>query len=373
MPIDPEKGEKIVKPRISLYLEKEKSHAIDDMRLLMALNGRNMDSIPEFTDMIDAMIYYAYRNTFPETNNLLLREFLPGIPIKIVKEKRNDIPYTLQDSEIEIREYQNLTGYDAKIYILKDYYRDLIEKSIANINKMNDTVIEYSDFIKKSIDFILNNEEIKLNFFRQIYIGSLYNFSTTTSLKICLFDPEVDVSYSEIIYPELKQLKLLNADNSIINELIKVIMRVRKINNPDRQYSTLIKELEEKRGLLNSSLWNFNYVDAFYGYAYSDVYLLGYKSLINLLENMHLGNLMYRVKKTPVKLEIPDLYDSSKKIKRTLPLLEVDLERYVSYLSIFHNLSRLASEFNIKEFNELIKHKSEVIRKIADSLLFELI
>jgi len=368
MPMDPQKGEKIVKPRISLYLEKEKSHAIDDMRLLMALNGRNMDSIPEFTDMIDAIIYYAYRNTFPKLDSHFLRQFFPGIPSTIVDEKREDVFYILQNNEIEIREYQNLTGYNAKIYILKDYYRDLIGKSIANISEVNDTVIEFSDFIKKSIDFILKNETIKLDFFLYIYIGSLYNFSTTTSLKIGLFNAEDDASYSEIRYPELKQLKLLNADNSIINELIKVITRVKKINNPDRQYSSLIKELEEKRGLMNSSLWNFNYVDAFYGYVYSGQYLLRYKSLINLLENMHLRNLMYRVSKTPVKIEITDLYDRNKKIKRTLTHLEMELERYVRFLLRFHNLSQLASDFNAKELNELIEHKAEVRRKIIDSL-----
>jgi hypothetical protein len=370
MPMNAERGEKIVKPRISLYLEKEKTHAIDDMRLLMTLNGRNMDSILEFTDMIDAMIYYAYRNTFPKVNDLLLREFLPGTPSMIVEEKRDEVLDILKDNEIEITK-QNLTGYDAKIYLLKDYYKDLIEKSILNINKVNDTIIEYSDFIKKSIDFILKNETIKLDFFLYIYIGNLYNFSTTTSLKIGLFNAENDASYSEIIYPELKQLKLLNADNSIINELIKVITRTRKINNPDRQYSSLINELEEKRGLLNSSLWNFNYVDTFYGYAYSDLYLIGnYRSLVNLLENMHIRNLMYRVKKTPVKQKIADLYDSDKKIKRTLTLLEMDLERYVRFLLRFHNLSQLASEFNTKEFTELIEHKAEVMVKIIDSLSF---
>jgi len=371
MPMDAERGEKTVKPRISLYLEKEKTHAIDDMRLLMALNGRNMDSILEFTDMIDAMIYYAYRNTFPKVNDLLLREFLSGTPSMIVEEKRDEILDILKDNEIEITRYQNLTGYDAKIYILKDYYRDLIEKSILNINKVNDTIIGYSDFIKKSIDFILKNDAIKLDFFLYIYIGNLYNFSTTTSLKIGLFNVEDDASYSEIIYPELKQLKLLNADNSIINELIKVIKRVRKINNPDRQYSSLINELEEKRGLLNSSLWNFNYVDTFYGYVYSDLYLIrNYRSLVNLLENMHIRNVMYRVKKTPVKQEIADLYDSDKKIKKTLTLLEMDLERYVRFLLRFHILSQLASEFNTKEFTELIEHKAEIMIKIINGLSF---
>jgi len=361
MPIDSERGEKIVKPRISLYLEKEKTHKIDDMRLLMALNGRNMDSIPEFTDIIDAIIYYAYRNTFPKVNDLLLREFLPGTRSMIIEEKRNDVLDILKDNEIEITEYQNLTGYDAKIYILKDYYKDLIEKSILNINKVNDTVIEYSDFIKKSIDFILKNETIKLDFFLRIYVGNLYNFSTTTSLKIGLFNIDNDDSYYEIMYPELKQLKLLNADNSIINELINIIMKARKINNPDRQYNFLINELEEKRGLLNSSLWNFNYVDTFYGFVYSDVYLGGnYGSLINFLENIHIKNLMYRISKAPI----------NKKIKKSPTLLERYLEIYMRFLLHFHVLSQVASKFNAKELSELIEYRHQISVKFINAYSF---
>jgi len=71
-----EKGEKGARPRISLYLEKEVTHRIDDMRLLMAFNGGNMDSIPEFTDMIDALILFAYAYSYPEVKEIFLKEFI---------------------------------------------------------------------------------------------------------------------------------------------------------------------------------------------------------------------------------------------------------------------------------------------------------
>jgi len=370
MPMNGKKGEKIVKPRISLYLEKEKTHAIDDMRLLMALNGRNMDSILEFTDIIDAIIYYIYRKTVPEVNETLLGQFMQGAHNVIQENKEEtDLLNFLKSNEIEITRYHALTGYDAKIYILKDYYKDLIEKSILNINKKGDIIIEYPDFIKKSIDYIMRDEKTKLDFFTYIYVGNLYNFSPTMSLKIALFEPGDDFSYNEITYPELKQIKLLNSDSPVINELVKIITKIRKISNPGRQYDSLVSELQKKQGLLKSSLWNFNYVDAFYGLAYSYLYILGhFESLINFIENIDINDMVYKVLRDKVRDEGVNILD--RKVKRTLTLLEIDLEIFVENLTNFLNLSQLALQFNINELTELKEYKIEALKKFVESKSF---
>jgi len=356
-----EKGEKEPRPRISLYLEKEVTHKIDDMRLLMTFNGGNMDSIPEFTDMIDALILFAYAYSYPEVKEIFLKKF--------ISEKNNE-PGQFSDTEefrsyyeifkeLEAPKYDIQTGYEAKLYNLKDPYRDLIERSITSIKKTTGLTIDYSNFIKKSIDFVFGSSAppgLKWLFFEYIYIGSLYNFSPATSIKLGSFNGPL---FKEITPLELKEIKLLNSDLKVFDELLTILGDA-EAKKPEKQYDFLVNELKAKKNLLKSILWDFNYSDAFYGYTYSSMYLLvSFKSIISFIEEINFGNKVNEILKG-IYEEKDDNSNIFKKQTKRKTVLMGNLEDYISTLGRFHLLAQLIFKNNVNETSDLLKIMDEI-------------
>jgi len=364
--MDIEKGEKGQKSRVSLYLEKEKTHEIDDMRLLMALDGRNMSSVPEFTNIIDAIIYYAYRKTFPKVDRLLLKEFISN-PSVDVSEKDSDPLVEALENNITKSPYSDIIkGYDAKIYILKEDYKALIDSSVININKEADLIIEYSDFIKKSIDFVLKNLTEKWSFFKSIYIGNLYGFSPILSLKLSMLNENDEISYMEITQPELKQIKLVNSDFAIVNKLTKLIQSARKIFGGDDQYKFLRDFLLKERGLFKSILWDFNYGDAFYGYAYSKLYLYGtFKNIENYIEQLEYRQMFTRVMWKKTKYKFTDGNKGKIKLRKET-LLTYALDEFTKDLYKLHNIAQLSLMFDINEAQDIKSIMNEIRKKASE-------
>jgi len=369
--MDIEKGEKGQKSRVSLYLEKEKTHEIDDMRLLMALDGRNMRSVPEFTDMIDAIIYYAYRKTFPKVDRLLLKEFISNPSVDLSEKDSDPFLNALENSNIKSPYSDAIKGYDAKIYILKEDYKALIDSSIININKEADLIIEYSEFIKKSIDFVLKNLTEKWSFFESIYIGNLYGFSPILSLKLSMLNENDEISYMEITQSELKQIKLLNSDFAIVNKLTELKQRARKLWDIEDQSIFLRNFLLKERGLFKSILWDFNYGDAFYGYIYSKLYLYGaFKNIENFIEKLEYNQIFQRVMWKKTKYKFTDGNTGKIKLKKE-SLLTHALDEFTKDLYKLHNIAQLSLMFDINEaqdiksiLNEIRKKASELFGKI---------
>ena len=359
-----EKGEKGARPRISLYLEKEVTHRIDDMRLLMTFNGGNMDSIPEFTDMIDALILFAYADSYPEVNEIFLKKF--------TSEKNNE-PGQFSDTEefrsyyeifkeVEAPKYDIQTGYEAKLYNLKDPYRALIERSITSIKKTTGLAIDYSNFIKKSIDFVFGSSTppwLKWLFFKYIYIGSLYNFSPATSIKFGKFKTFNRPLLEEITPLELKEIKLLNSDSKVLGELVTILVETRA-KKPEKQYDFLINELKTKKNLLKSILWDFNYSDAFYGFTYSSIYLLApFKNIISFIEETSVGNKVNELLKGIYEEKDNNSNIFKKQTKRKAFLTE-NLEDFILAAADFHWLAQLVFEHNVNEASDLIKIIDEI-------------
>jgi len=365
--MDIEKEEKGQKSRVSLYLEKEKTHEIDDMRLLMALDGRNMRSVSEFTNMIDAIIYYAYRKTFPRVDRLLLKEFISNPSVNLSEKNQDPFFDALENSNVKNPYSDVIKGYDAKIYILKEDYKALIDSSIININKEADLIIEYSDFIKKSIDFMLKNPTEKWNFFKSIYIGNLYGFSPILSLKLSMLNENDEISYMEITQPELKQIKLVNSDFAIVNKLTKLKQSARKFRSGEDQYRFLRDFLLKERGLLKSILWDFNYGDAFYGYAYSKLYLYGnFKNIENFIEQLEYRDMFTRVMWKKTKYKFTDGNKGKIKLQKET-LLTYALDEFTKDLYKLHNIAQVSLMFDIDEAQDIKNIMNEIRKKASES------
>jgi len=361
-----EKGEKEPRPRISLYLEKEVTHRIDDMRLLMTFNGGNMDSIPEFTDMIDALIVFAYRFSYPELQENFLKKF--------VSEKNSDHEQSVNEEEfssyyeifkeVEAPKYDIQTGYEAKLYNLKDPYRDLIERSITNIKNTTGLTVDYSTFIKKSIDFVFGHSAsflLKWAFFKYIYIGGLYNLSPATSLKFALLNKN-DYTFKEITPLEIKQIKLLNSDSRIITELIKILREI-KDQDSKKQFDFLVDKFLRQKNSLKSILWNFNYVDAFFGYVYSVIYLIGsFKSIISFMEEIALTNKINDILSSTSKYEFTDASKGKMKMKKEADITG-HLTSFIKDLQRFHTIAYSSLQFNVTDIEDLNKIENELEKK----------
>ena len=361
-----EKGEKEPRPRISLYLEKEVTHRIDDMRLLMTFNGGNMDSIPEFTDMIDALIVFAYRFSYPELQENFLKKF--------VSEKNSDHEQSVNEEEfssyyeifkeVEALKYDIQTGYEAKLYNLKDPYRDLIERSITNIKNTTGLTVDYSTFIKKSIDFVFGHSAsflLKWAFFKYIYIGGLYNLSPATSLKFALLNKN-DYTFKEITPLEIKQIKLLNSDSRIITELIKILREI-KDQDSKKQFDFLVDKFLRQKNSLKSILWNFNYVDAFFGYVYSVIYLIGsFKSIISFMEEIALTNKINDILSSTSKYEFTDASKGKMKMKKEADITG-HLTSFIKDLQRFHTIAYSSLQFNVTDIEDLNKIENELEKK----------
>ena len=366
--MDIEKEEKGQKSRVSLYLEKEKTHEIDDMRLLMALDGRNMRSVPEFTDMIDAIIYYAYRKTFPKVDTLLLKEFISNPSVNLSEKDPDPFLDALENSNVKSPYSDAIKGYDAKIYILKEDYKALIDSSIININKEADLIIEYSEFIKKSIDFVLKNLTEKWSFFKSIYIGNLYGFSPILSLKLSVLNENDETSYTEITQPELKQIKLLNSDFAIVNKLTELRQKARREYwDSESQYRFLRNSLLRERGLFKSILWDFNYGDAFYGYAYSKLYLYGvFKNIEIFTEQLEYNQMFSQIMRETTKYKFINENTGKVKLKKEA-LLTHALGEFIQDLYKLNDIAQFSLMFDISEAQDIEKIMNE-LRKRAKEL-----
>jgi len=364
-----EKEEKELKPRISLYLEKEKIREIDDMRLLMAFNGGNMDSIPEFTDMIDALIVFAYRFSYPELQENFLKKF--------VSEKSSDHEQSVNKEEfssyyeifkeVEAPKYDIQTGYEAKLYNLKDPYRDLIERSITSIKNTAGLTVDYSTFIKKSIDFVFGHSAsflLRWAFFKYIYIGGLYNLSPATSLKFALLNKN-DYTFKEITPLEIKQIKLLNSDSRIITELIRILGEI-KDQDSRKQFDFLVDKFLKQKSSLKSILWNFNYVDAFFGYVYSVIYIVGsFKNIISFMEEIGLNDRINDILRSESLYKFTDASKGKIKMKKEADITG-HLTSFIKDLQKFHSIAYSSLQFNVTDIGDLNKIVNELEKKASE-------
>jgi len=364
-----EKEERELRPRISLYLEKEKIREIDDMRLLMVFNGGNMDSIPEFTDMIDALVVFAYRFSYPELQENFLKKF--------VSEKNSDHEQSVNEEEfssyyeifkeVEAPKYDIQTGYEAKLYNLKDPYRALIERSITSIKNTAGLTVDYSSFIKKSIDFVFESSAsflLKWDFFKYIYIGGLYNLSPATSLKFALLNKN-DYTFQEIAPLEIKQIKLLNSDSQIITELIRILREI-KDKDDKKQFKFLLSKLLEQKDSLKSILWNFNYVDAFFGYVYSLIYLVSsFKSIIGFMEEIGLNDRINDILSSESLYKFTDASKGKTKMKKEAKITWA-LTEFIKDLQRFHTIAYSSLQFNVTDIGDFNKIVNELEKKASE-------
>lgn len=365
-----EKEDKGARSRISLYIEKEKIKQIDDMRLLMALNGRNMESIPEFTDMIDALIILSYVFSYPKIEEGFLKKFTSQKSDNSWKyeEEEPSLFYEIMEEQMGPKKYEAPAGYIARMYSLKDKYRELIDRSIINIKETTGLTINYSEFIKKSIEFVLDPSlfsPVKWPYFKYIYIGSLYNLSPATSLKFTLFMDHNHIS-KEITSLEMKQIKLLNSDSRIITELIRILKET-KDENDKKQFDVLVDKLLDQKDSLKSILWDFNYVDAFFGYLYSLVYFIGsFKSIIDFMEEIGLNDRVNDSLRGESLYKFTDASKGKTKVKKQARITFA-LTEFIKDLQKFHGIAQLSLQFDVNDVEKLNEIKDK-LRKIRNEL-----
>jgi len=368
--VEIEKEEKGARSRISLYIEKEKIKQIDDMRLLMALNGGNMESIPEFTDMIDALIIFSYVFSYPKIEERFLKQFTSEKSDNSWKyeEEEPSLFYEIMEEQIGPKKYEAPAGYIARMYSLKDKYRELIDRSIINIKETTSLTVNYSDFIKKSIEFVLDSSlfsTVKWPYFKYIYIGSLYNLSPETSLKFALFMDHNHIS-KEITSLEMKQIKLLNSDSRIITELIRILRETKDLDNK-KQFDFLVDKLLDQKDTLKSILWNFNYADAFFGYVYSLIYLVSsFKSIIGFMEEIGLNDRINEILRSESLYKFTDASKGKTKVKKEA-IITWALTEFIKDLQKFHGIAQLSLQFDVNDVEKLNEIKDK-LRKMGNEL-----
>jgi len=365
-----QEGEKVAKSRISLYIERSKIQKIDDMRFLMSLNGGNMESIPEFTDMIDALIIFSYAFSYPKIEERFLREFTSEKSDNSWKypEEEPSLFYEIIEEEIGAQKYEAQTGYIARMYSLKDQYRNLVDRSIINIKETTGLTIDYSEFIKKSIEFVLDPSLfpfVKWPYFKYIYIGNLYNLSPATSLKFALFTDYDHIS-KEISPLEMKQIKLLNSDSRIITELIEILRETKDKHNKD-QFDFLVNKLLKQKDSLKSILWNFNYVGAFFGYVYSLIYLVSsFESIIDFMEEIGLNNRVNDILSSESLYKFTDASKGKTKMKKEAKITWA-LTEFIKDLQRFHGIAQFSLQFDVTDIEKLNTIKDK-LTKIGNEL-----
>jgi len=368
--VEIEKEEKGARSRISLYIEKEKIKQIDDMRLLMALNGGNMESIPEFTDMIDALIILSYVLSYPKIEERFLKQFTSEKNYNSWKyeEEEPNLFYEIMEEQTGAKKYEAPAGYIARMYSLKDKYRELIDRSIINIKETTGLTVNYSEFIKKSIEFVLDPSlfsPVKWPYFKYIYIGSLYNLSPATSLKFALFMNHNHIS-KEITSLEMKQIKLLNSDSRIITELIRILRETKDENNK-KQFDVLVDKLLDQKDTLKSILWDFNYADAFFGYIYSLIYLVSsFNSIIDFMEEIGLSDKVNDILSSEYPFKYADMSKDKVKIKKQTRITFA-LTEFIKDLQKFHGIAQLSLQFDVNDVEKLNEIKDK-LRKMGNEL-----
>jgi len=360
--VEIEKEEKGARSRISLYIEKEKIKQIDDMRFLMSLNGGNMDSIPEFTDMIDALIVFSFALSYPNINEYFLRQFTSersNTPNDISMEEGVNPIFDAIMGEAEAPKYEIPVGYTARMYSLRDQYRNLMDKLIIKISETIGQTIDYSTFIKKSIDFLLDYSlfaRVKWRYFKYIYIGNLYNLSPATSIKFAMLHEDV---LKEITPVEMKQIKLLNSDSKLVTELMKILINAEGQGNKE-QFDFLIDKFENQKNSLKSILWNFNYVDAFFGYLYSLMYFRSpFKNIISFIEEISLYSEISHLLSKPVEHVIRDTEKGETKKKKDTLIILV-LEEFIKDITRFYAIANLSLKYNISDIEDFKKFFGEL-------------
>ncbi|MEM3192368.1 MAG: hypothetical protein QW292_09805 [Candidatus Parvarchaeota archaeon] len=292
--------------RTSLYLDNETLSVLEDLRYLTSLDGRNMRAIPDFTDVVDGMVYFFYYMLCfgaEDTKVKMLRNLNEGSKIKIFEDRNSEIITNISGSY----SYPQILDYESKVILLKESQKKVIDK-IAEIAREEielPETFDYSEIIKKIILVIIGEKQLLLKFFDFLYIGNLYGLLPVTIIKLYSTESKRLISFED---SELKRIKFIRSDGPIISELHKIQEKMIKVPIK-KQPIKLENELFSARNRLSSMVSDFNYVDAFYGYILSLFYLVnGYKSLTSLITDIDVGNILFNTFSKPVSGKETSLY-----------------------------------------------------------------
>ncbi len=280
------------KLRMSLYLNNENLSVLEDFRYLLGLDGRNLRSLPDFTDIIDGIVYYFYYrlNLGPEDiRTKLIQEFAKGLETKVL---------AYPDIEDALKEqnrypYPPSVGYTSKIVLLKESQRKVIDKIIELIN--NDIEIsevqDYPEVVKKIVSLVLGEQTLIVGFFEIVYLGNLYGLLPITVMRLYSDASQTLVPLEDW---ELKKIKFIRSDRSSISELHRIQNEIYAVSLK-KQASEMESKLFSARNQLWSLVSDFNYIDSFYGYVLSKFYFVNhYKSLTSLIVDISLNDILFK-------------------------------------------------------------------------------
>jgi hypothetical protein len=170
----------------------------------------------------------------------------------------------------------------------------------------------------------------------------------------------------------LKQIKLLNSDFAIVNKLTELKQSARKFWTNENQYFFLRNFLWKERGIFKSILWDFNYGDAFYGYAYSKLYLYGtFKNIENYIELLEYRDMFNGVMSKTTKYKFTDGNTGKIKLKKEA-LLTYVLNEFIQDLYKLHGIAQFSLMFDISEAQNIRKIMNELRKKKRGNYLTRL-
>ncbi|MEM0073127.1 MAG: hypothetical protein QW364_01395 [Thermoplasmatales archaeon] len=294
------------KLRMSLYLDNARLSVLDDLRYLAGLDGRGLRAVPDFTDVVDGMVYFFYYILCiaPEdVKRAMLRKLFENSYDRIFENKNSEI---ILDTPPNYS-YRKMVGYTAKVTLLKSSQRKIIDEIIRMAGKevVLSEAQEYSELIKKIIMIIIEEEQLLLRFFDFSYIGNLYGLLPVTVIKLYSAKSKRLIEFED---RELEKIEFIRSDYSKISELYEIKNKISKV--PLKEQPIKLKnELFSARNKLSSWVSDINYVDAFYGYILSVFYLAnGYKSLTSLVTDIDTNDILFSTFSKPLSGKEVSLY-----------------------------------------------------------------
>ncbi|MEM3449095.1 MAG: hypothetical protein QXP38_09515 [Nitrososphaerota archaeon] len=277
--------------KLSLYLDNENLSVLEDLRYLTGLDGRGLRAVPDFTDVIDGLVYFFYYMLCIGAEDIkvkMLRKLIGNLDVKIFEDQNIEIISNIQDNN----SYPPIVGYTAKLVVFKESQKKIIDKIVEIANKEIEIPenFDYSELIKRIISIVIKEQQLLLSFFDFLYFGNLYGLLPVTTIKLFLTESERLIPFED---SELKRVKFIRSDNSVISELYRIQNEIAKVP-PKKQPDSLEKELFSSWSKLWSLVSDINYVDAFYGYILSKFYLVNqYKSLTSLITDISVNNILF--------------------------------------------------------------------------------
>ncbi len=252
--------------KLSLYLKPETLEEIIRIKDMLILTGKPSTQLPDIHQIIEGMITYEkFIISRSKENEEQLRSFTDGIIIPSEKPITiNKIQGIKEEKQTPEEEYNQKVKTGRFMFNLSGTTELQLEYIKEKINKE----MTMPTLIRTLTEFLLIKMSNKYNITTFIYMGSLFNLSPETTMKILLSTDNREEELKTIDEEEKKAIMKISWEEGIIDNFIKgmlefkeeLIERTRRINKMIKnELSTDEITLYQAEELANNWMFGIKY------------------------------------------------------------------------------------------------------------------